>query len=117
MLCIDRKVLCLGIIQSLFEGSMYTFVLEWTPALTPSEFQYHHKDTVDPRSHHALAAQTMDTDDIDEDGHRGAIPHGFIFAAFMVEFLAVLHSDARTGCFYMKIKQQNVKYGETCRII
>ncbi|EDO37332.1 predicted protein, partial [Nematostella vectensis] len=31
----DSKVLCLGLIQSLFEGSMYTFVLEWTPALTP----------------------------------------------------------------------------------
>ncbi|KAK6750802.1 hypothetical protein RB195_002645 [Necator americanus] len=27
-------VLCLGLVQSLFEGSMYTFVLEWTPALS-----------------------------------------------------------------------------------
>jgi len=32
----DPKVLCLGLIQSLFEGSMYTFVLEWTPALQPA---------------------------------------------------------------------------------
>ena len=30
----DPKVFCLGLIQSLFEGSMYSFVLEWTPALT-----------------------------------------------------------------------------------
>ncbi|XP_028407733.1 molybdate-anion transporter-like isoform X2 [Dendronephthya gigantea] len=30
----DRRVLCLGLIQSLFEGAMYTFVLQWTPALT-----------------------------------------------------------------------------------
>ncbi|XP_014785804.1 molybdate-anion transporter [Octopus bimaculoides] len=29
----DYKVLCLGMIQSLFEGSMYVFVLEWTPSL------------------------------------------------------------------------------------
>ncbi|VDN52523.1 unnamed protein product [Dracunculus medinensis] len=29
----DGKVICLGLIQSLFEGSMYVFVLEWTPAL------------------------------------------------------------------------------------
>lgn len=48
------NVLCLGLVQALFEGSMYTFVLEWTPALT-------------------LAA-----------GEGGSIPHGYIFAAFMV---------------------------------
>lgn len=36
----DPKVLCLGLIQSLFEGSMYSFVLEWTPALTPSKFTH-----------------------------------------------------------------------------
>lgn len=41
----------LGAIQSLFEGSMYTFVFLWTPALSPNE----------------------------ED-----IPHGFIFATFML---------------------------------
>lgn len=34
----DPKMLCLGLIQSLFEGSMYSFVLEWTPALTPGKF-------------------------------------------------------------------------------
>uniref|UniRef100_A0A1I8I3H7 MFS domain-containing protein n=1 Tax=Macrostomum lignano TaxID=282301 RepID=A0A1I8I3H7_9PLAT len=33
----DRKVLSLGITQAMFEGSMYCFVLEWTPALTPEK--------------------------------------------------------------------------------
>lgn len=32
--CLDKKVFLLGIVQALFEGSMYIFVLEWTPALT-----------------------------------------------------------------------------------
>jgi len=83
----DRKVLCLGIIQSLFEGSMYTFVLEWTPALTPAQppLPYHHDlETSDRVGHRALSTQSVDMDDVDDDGHRGAIPHGFIFAAFMV---------------------------------
>lgn len=56
----DNKVLCLGLIQSLFEGSMYTFVLEWTPALTPSSSDPTPSGTVDK------------------------IPHGMIFACFMV---------------------------------
>ncbi|KAJ8446242.1 hypothetical protein Cgig2_016013 [Carnegiea gigantea] len=47
----DEKIALLGAIQSLFEGSMYTFVFLWTPALSPH----------------------------DED-----IPHGFIFATFML---------------------------------
>ncbi|XP_070193238.1 molybdate-anion transporter-like isoform X2 [Littorina saxatilis] len=62
----DPKILCLGLIQSLFEGSMYVFVLEWTPALTP----------VTPKD-----------DKMTEDGHRGVIPHGHIFAAFMVAIM------------------------------
>lgn len=53
----DTKILCLGLIQSLFEGSMYIFVLEWTPALTP-------KSTTTEKQE--------------------SIPHGHIFAAFMV---------------------------------
>jgi hypothetical protein len=32
----DRKVLLCGLVQSLFEGAMYSFVFEWTPALTPA---------------------------------------------------------------------------------
>jgi hypothetical protein len=47
----DEKIALLGAIQSLFEGSMYTFVFLWTPALSPN-----HED----------------------------IPHGFIFATFML---------------------------------
>ncbi|GMT26124.1 hypothetical protein PFISCL1PPCAC_17421 [Pristionchus fissidentatus] len=50
----DHRVLCLGLVQALFEGAMYTFVLEWTPALTQ-------------------AAPIGAT-----------IPHGVIFASFMV---------------------------------
>ncbi len=38
----DRKIFLLGIVQALFEASMYVFVLEWTPALT----QALHKDYV-----------------------------------------------------------------------
>ncbi|GBG87190.1 hypothetical protein CBR_g44925 [Chara braunii] len=47
----DEKIALLGAIQSLFEGSMYTFVFLWTPALSP---------------------------------HGEKIPHGFIFATFML---------------------------------
>ncbi|XP_052622555.1 uncharacterized protein LOC128127873 [Lactuca sativa] len=47
----DEKIALLGAIQSLFEGSMYTFVFLWTPALSANG----------------------------ED-----IPHGFIFATFML---------------------------------
>lgn len=56
----DKKVLFLGLIQSLFEGSMYVFVLEWTPALT------------------------IDTNVNKEDSSNPPIPHGYIFAAYMV---------------------------------
>ncbi|KAI3439118.1 hypothetical protein D9Q98_001527 [Chlorella vulgaris] len=47
----EPKIALLGAMQSLFEGSMYTFVFLWTPALSPQ-------------------------------GER--IPHGMIFACFMV---------------------------------
>jgi len=47
----DKKVALLGCMQAMFEGSMYTFVFLWTPALSPNG----------------------------ED-----IPHGFIFATFML---------------------------------
>ena len=57
-------------IQGLFEGSMYTFVLEWTPALTPAD---HHEDVKE-------GEKGVE----DDDGHIGAIPHGYIFAGFMV---------------------------------
>ncbi|MCD9639562.1 hypothetical protein HAX54_024178 [Datura stramonium] len=47
----DEKIALLGAVQSLFEGSMYTFVFLWTPALSPNSEE---------------------------------IPHGFIFATFML---------------------------------
>ncbi|KDP25194.1 hypothetical protein JCGZ_20350 [Jatropha curcas] len=47
----DEKIALLGAIQSLFEGSMYTFVFLWTPSLSPNGEE---------------------------------IPHGFIFATFML---------------------------------
>jgi len=34
IVCTDSRVLLLGLLQSLFEASMYTFVFMWTPALT-----------------------------------------------------------------------------------
>lgn len=55
----DRKVLMLGLTQSLFEGSMYVFVLEWTPALTLN-----------------VKSKT--------DSSNPPIPHGFIFSAYMI---------------------------------
>ncbi|VDO34707.1 unnamed protein product, partial [Onchocerca flexuosa] len=48
----DWRVVCLALIQSLFEGTLYLFVLEWTPALS--------------------------------DASGALIPHGYIFASFMV---------------------------------
>lgn len=66
----DYKVLCLGLIQSLFEGSMYVFVLEWTPALTPPDPTH---------SSRKLLA--------DDEGSNGSIPHGHIFAGFMVSIM------------------------------
>ena len=49
-----RRLRCWGAMQSLFEGSMYTFVFLWTPALSP---------------------------------HGEHLPHGMIFACFMVSHL------------------------------
>jgi hypothetical protein len=51
----DRKIFFLGIVQALFEASMYVFVLEWTPALT----------------------QALNTAEIDKtDNKNPPIPHG-----------------------------------------
>jgi MFS family permease len=73
----DYKILCLGLIQSLFEGSMYTFVLEWTPALTPA--------SKSPAVlSQPLANTVRPTSDSSE---RATIPHGYIFAGFMVAIM------------------------------
>jgi len=56
----NRKVFCLGAIQGLFEGAMYTWVLEWTPALA-----------------------RYGTDKSPEE----TIPHGIIFTGFMLSVM------------------------------
>jgi hypothetical protein len=62
----DRKIFFLGIVQALFEASMYVFVLEWTPALT----------------------QALNTAEIDKtDNKNPPIPHGYIFASYMVTMM------------------------------
>ena len=58
---------------------MYTFVLEWTPALTSPE-----------PVHQASKAGEDKQADHDGDGHRGTIPHGIIFAGFMVSEILIL---------------------------
>ncbi|XP_012936569.1 molybdate-anion transporter [Aplysia californica] len=62
----DPKVLCLGLIQSLFEGAMYCFVLEWTPSLSI---------IYKPSTQGGMVEDHTD------------IPHGHIFAGFMVALM------------------------------
>ena len=57
----DPEVLCLGLIQALFEGAMYCFVMKWTPSLS---------------SVYKPGAGSLEE-------HKD-IPHGYIFAGFMV---------------------------------
>ena len=52
----NPKIAFLGAVQALFEGSMYCFVLNWTPALDPTGDAHHSQ----------------------------AVPLGWVFAAFMV---------------------------------
>jgi MFS family permease len=62
----DKKIFLLGIVQALFEGSMYIFVLEWTPALT----------------------QALNKANIDKtDNKNPPIPHGYVFASYMVAMM------------------------------
>ncbi|KAM0828374.1 hypothetical protein ACQ4PT_067606 [Festuca glaucescens] len=65
----DEKIALLGAIQSLFEGSMYTFVFLWTPALSPNDEE---------------------------------IPHGFIFATFMLS--SMLGSSIASRLLARKMK-------------
>lgn len=59
----DKRIMMLGLVQGLFEGCMYVFVLEWTPALT------------------------IQSDVALDNAKEPPIPHGFIFAAFMVAMM------------------------------
>ncbi len=58
----DTRVPLLGLVQSLFEGAMYTFVFMWTPALEA-----------------AVRAAQPGTEDV--------LPFGLIFACFMVAIM------------------------------
>ncbi|CAF3621521.1 unnamed protein product [Rotaria sordida] len=62
----DKKIFLLGIVQGLFEASMYVFVLEWTPALTEA-------------SNQSVIDKT--------DNKNPPIPHGYIFAGYMVAMM------------------------------
>jgi hypothetical protein len=59
----DSRILMLGLIQACFEASMYSFVLEWTPALEVASFE----------------------DESDFVG--GKLPHGTVFSSFMVSIM------------------------------
>ncbi|CAF0780914.1 unnamed protein product [Rotaria sp. Silwood1] len=62
----DRKIFLLGIVQALFEASMYVFILEWTPALT----------------------QALNKKSIDKtDSKNPPISHGYVFASYMVAMM------------------------------
>ena len=43
----DSRILFLGLIQACFEASMYSFVLEWTPALKVDKENKNGDDTFD----------------------------------------------------------------------
>ncbi|CAK9297468.1 unnamed protein product [Gordionus sp. m RMFG-2023] len=89
----DHKIFCLGITQSLFEGCMYTFVLEWTPSLSLirkydnrlnlddylASKNYSNSDYVTIRSNFMGEEYVLVTDN--------DIPHGYIFAGFMIAIM------------------------------
>jgi len=56
----DEKIVLVGVVQSCFEGAMYTFVFMWTPALQSAS---------------------------DVTAGAGEIPHGMIFSTFMVAIM------------------------------
>lgn len=83
----DRKILLLGIVQALFEASMYVFILEWTPALTNTlkEYSIDKTDSSHPPIPHgkikkrALLSQ-------DTAAHQ-LFYLGYIFASYMVAMM------------------------------
>ena len=76
----DARVALTGTVLALFEGAMYTFIFGWTPALTP-------------------AADARDRDDAGETAVAG-IPHGTVFATFMLCCMAgsQLHAPLLAAC-------------------
>lgn len=92
----DHRILCLGLIQTLFEGSMYTFVLEWTPALMATEREL-------PLPEGTAGTSDSTGSNTDED-HRGTIPHGYIFASFMVYILIDVLRSYNFIVYYRQLK-------------
>ncbi|CAD5123852.1 DgyrCDS12158 [Dimorphilus gyrociliatus] len=82
----DHKIICLGLIQSLFEGAMYTFVLKWTPSLENAA-----KETITE--------------------HAGKIPHGFIFAGFMI---AIMIGSSLFKILSKSLQPENFMRGVLC---
>ena len=71
----DSRILFLGLIQACFEASMYSFVLEWTPALKVDKENKNGDDTFDFGFQHK-------GDFLDE-----KLPHGTVFSSFMVSIM------------------------------
>ncbi|GBF98595.1 molybdate-anion transporter-like [Raphidocelis subcapitata] len=65
----DERVALLGVMQALFEASMYTFVFLWTPALNPHTYV--------PATPGAPAAAAS------AGAAEPHLPHGLVFAIFM----------------------------------
>lgn len=82
----DRRILCLGLIQSLFEGSMYTFILEWTPVLEAAA----EKSDFEPMFVFFLLIDKSYLSNYFQNKsdwfsrNRGVIPHGYVFSSFMI---------------------------------
>lgn len=79
---LDRKIVLLGIVQSLFEASMYVFVLEWTPALTQAldKTDIDKTDNKHPPIPHGMPVRT-------EPWHTSAARLGYVFASYMVSMM------------------------------
>ncbi|XP_055333112.1 molybdate-anion transporter-like isoform X2 [Paramacrobiotus metropolitanus] len=83
----DTNVLLVGLIQSLFEGSMYIFVLLWTPALE-----------VKSKDHIEKAGEPKNI----------LLPHGYIFSAFMI---AVALGSFLFSCLSRRLSLERILMG------
>ena len=74
----------MGIVQALFEASMYVFILEWTPALTEALnlSQLDKTDSNHPPIPHGKIEST-----IIRSCEEQIVPSGYIFASYMVAMM------------------------------
>lgn len=93
----DQRMLLLGSMQSLFEGSMYTFTFVWTPTLEHSAAAAAAPaaaTSMSPPPGLLLVGELSAEDIITPDktasaaGDDASIPHGLVFACFMVCVMA-----------------------------